>query len=34
MKIASFNINIKGRLSNLLNWLREAELDIPRAHGP
>jgi exonuclease III len=34
MKIASFNINIKRRLSNLLNWLREAEPDIPRAHGP
>ena len=33
MKIASFNINIKRRLSNLLNWLREAEPDIPRAHG-
>jgi exonuclease III len=29
MKIASFNINnIKRRLTNLLNWLREAEPDI------
>jgi len=29
MKIASFNINnINRRLTNLLNWLREAEPDI------
>jgi len=29
MKIASFNINdVNRRLTNLLNWLREAEPDI------
>jgi exodeoxyribonuclease-3 len=29
MKIVSFNINdISGRLTNLLNWLGEAEPDI------
>jgi exodeoxyribonuclease-3 len=29
MKIASFNINdINRRLTNLLNWLREAEPDM------
>ena len=34
MKIASFNINnINGRLTNLLNWLREAEPDIVCLQG-
>jgi exodeoxyribonuclease-3 len=41
MKIASFNINnINRRLTNLVNWIREAEPDIvclqelKSRHGP